>query len=89
MVRPTYDDEDECSSNEEIAEAHMDKNTENVMNDGISRNFEDVDLDEFDSALMEISITPNDSLRYQFGGAVRDPILMPSRIRPSTSPESL
>ena len=79
MVRPTYDDDEEGSSDEEAAEGFGNGNEDTMMNDGISRNLEDLDLDDFDSALNRMSITPKNSLKYQ----------MPSRIRPSTSPESL
>ncbi|PON78708.1 RNA polymerase I specific transcription initiation factor [Trema orientale] len=79
MVRPTYDDEED-SSDEEV-----DVNAEIERNDEFSRNHEDFDLDEFDNALNQMSITP----KYRFGGALNDPLRMPSRIRPSTSPESL
>ena len=79
MVRPTYDDEED-SSDEEV-----DVNTEIGRNDEIARSHEDFDLDEFDNALNKMSITP----KYRFGGVVNDPLRMPSRIRPSTSPESL
>lgn len=78
MVRPTYDDED--SSDEEV-----DVNEDIERNNESPRNHEDFDLDEFDNALNQMSITP----KYRFGGDVNDPQRMPSRIRPSTSPESL
>ncbi|POO02214.1 RNA polymerase I specific transcription initiation factor [Trema orientale] len=81
MVNPIYDYDEACSSDEEVAKA--------MMNDGMSRKFEDLDLDEFDSALNKMSITPNYSLRYRCGGSLRDLVRMPSRLRPSTSPESL
>ncbi|OMO80074.1 RNA polymerase I specific transcription initiation factor RRN3 [Corchorus capsularis] len=45
------------------------------------------DLDEFDTAMSKMSITPKNGYCYKFGG--RDSTRMPSRIRPSTSPESL
>ncbi|KAL5556349.1 hypothetical protein UlMin_038585 [Ulmus minor] len=81
MVRPTYNDDE---SDEEI-EAFLDSN-------GDTREHYkdlDLDLDEFDSALNKMSITPKTTL-YQFGGALKEqPSYMPSRIRPSTSPESL
>lgn len=83
MVRPTYDDdEEECSSDEEAAEVFTDGNGVSMMNDGLPRNLESLDLDDFDSALNKMSITP----KFR---PPKEPVRMPSRIRPSTSPESL
>ncbi|PPD68929.1 hypothetical protein GOBAR_DD34193 [Gossypium barbadense] len=48
-----------------------------------------VDMDEFDYALKKMSITPKATSNYKFGGRFQEPARMPSRIRPSTSPESL
>lgn len=89
MVRPYDDDDEEGNSDDEIAEAFVGINGECIMNDDISKNFEDFDLDDFDSALNKMSITPKDSFNYRFGVASKQPMQMPSRIRPSTSPESL
>lgn len=80
MVRPTYDDGQEDGSDEEVDEAPLGGNT---------KSHEDFVLDEFDSAMNQMSITPKDSLKHRFGGALKEPLRMPSRIRPSTSPESL
>lgn len=80
MVRPTYDDDQEDSSDEEVDEAPL---------GGNARSHEGFDLDEFDNALNQMSITPKDSLKHWFGGVKKEPLRMPSRIRPSTSPESL
>lgn len=82
MVKPTYDDDEESSCDEDDDEVDMGENGDNNM-DG------DFNYDEFDSALNRMSITPKDSLNYRFGGAVKNPMQMPSRIRPSTSPGSL
>lgn len=80
MVRPTYDDDQEDSSDEEVDEAPL---------GGNGGSHEGFDLDEFDNALNQMSITPKDSLKHRFGGVMKEPLRMPSRIRPSTSPESL
>ncbi|KAF3440903.1 hypothetical protein FNV43_RR19189 [Rhamnella rubrinervis] len=88
MVRPCDDDEED-NSDDEIAEAFVETNGECIMNDEISKNFGDFDLDDFDSALNKMSITPKDSFNHRLGIALKQPMRMPSRIRPSTSPESL
>ncbi|XP_022973839.1 RNA polymerase I-specific transcription initiation factor RRN3-like [Cucurbita maxima] len=89
MVRPTYDEEeeDEGSSDEDVAEVFPDKIEENLMDDeAMARSYDDreFDLDEFDNALDKMSITPRNSLPLR-----QDCVRMPSRIRPSMSPESL
>uniref|UniRef100_A0A5B6ZC63 Putative RNA polymerase I-specific transcription initiation factor rrn3 n=1 Tax=Davidia involucrata TaxID=16924 RepID=A0A5B6ZC63_DAVIN len=92
IVRTTYDDDEESSSDEDVAEnCAAGGNRENIADDGMASSFEehDLDLDEFDYSLNKMSITPKNSLNYRFGGDFRGPMQMPSRIRPSTSPESL
>ena len=55
------------------------------MEEGIARSFDrDIDIDEFDFVMNKMSITPKNTSGFQFGGA-----RMPSKIRPSTSPESM
>ncbi|CAN6680637.1 unnamed protein product [Malus baccata var. baccata] len=89
MFHPTYDI-DEDSSDEDIGESIENENVDG-MDYAILHSLEEqhYDLDEFDSALNKMSITPKNSLHGTFGGAVNKPMRMPSRIRPSTSPESL
>ncbi|KAA8532095.1 hypothetical protein F0562_006763 [Nyssa sinensis] len=93
LVRTSYDDDDEeSSSDEDIAQNYVaGGNRENIADDEIAGSFEEheIDLDEFDYSLNKMSITPKNSLKYRFGGELRRPMQMPSRIRPSTSPESL
>ncbi|KAL6220829.1 hypothetical protein ACLB2K_008583 [Fragaria x ananassa] len=90
MVQRTYDDEDkEGSSDEDGDEAFAVDNEENVMDYEILQCLEEQQFGEVDNALNKMSITPKDSLHSRFGGAVNKPMRMPSRIRPSTSPESL
>ncbi|XP_024963755.1 RNA polymerase I-specific transcription initiation factor rrn3 [Cynara cardunculus var. scolymus] len=76
MVRTTYDDDDD---DESISD-------ENEAEDGGRgpMSFED---DEFDMNLNKMSITPRNS--FMFGNEQHRKMQMPSRIRPSTSPESL
>ena len=91
MIRTTYDDDEEGSSDEDDAVGCTYGNGEDIADDGMARSFEehDADLDEFDYSLNQMSITPRNSLKYSFGGESMGPMKMPSRIRPSTSPESL
>lgn len=105
LVRTTYDDDDEDedddndddeyedddnegSSDEDDAEDDNDR--EDATDGGMAISYEDgFDLDKFDISMNQMSITPRDSLRYRFGGESQGRLQMPSRIRPSTSPESL
>ncbi|KAL1559550.1 RNA polymerase I-specific transcription initiation factor RRN3-like [Salvia divinorum] len=89
MVRSTYyeDDEVEGTSDEDVAEAYECGNGMNIPDDR-SKGGEDSDGDEFDSRLDKMSITPRDS-SHKFGGRMQRFTQMPSKIRPSTSPESL
>ncbi|KAK0604176.1 hypothetical protein LWI29_012855 [Acer saccharum] len=91
MVRATYDDEENSSDeDEDAAEDFVDGNGDEVMDDGMGRSFDEHDLDEFDySALNKMSITPKNSFICRFEGKLGQPTRMPSKIRPSTSPESL
>jgi len=92
MVRTTYDDDEEGSSEEDVFEDFTGRSGENVVDDAMAASYEehDLDLDEFDYSMTKMSITPKNSLNYRFGGELhRGAMQMPSRIRPSTSPESL
>ncbi|GMI86134.1 hypothetical protein like AT2G34750 [Hibiscus trionum] len=89
MVKPTYDDaydddEDDGSSDDELVRDHVNEN-EDMMNGWVGKSFDEqgIDMDEFDCELQKMSITPKTTSGHKFGGR------MPSRIRPSTSPESL
>ncbi|KAE9466310.1 hypothetical protein C3L33_01778, partial [Rhododendron williamsianum] len=93
MVRTTYDnDDEEGSSEEDVFEDFTGGSGENVVDDAMAASYEDhdIDLDEFDYSMNKMSITPKNSLKYRFGGELRGGAMqMPSRIRPSMSPESL
>lgn len=82
MVRRPYDDDDgdqsEVSIDEDIEDGGKD--------DRIAMSFDDLALDEFDNCLNKMSITPKNN---GFGGRLQGHKQMPSRIRPSASPESL
>ncbi|XVF18174.1 hypothetical protein REPUB_Repub10bG0189400 [Reevesia pubescens] len=94
MVKPTYEDaydeDNDDGSSDDLIQDFVNEN-EDIMNDGASKSFDEqrLDLDEFDCALKKMSITPKNSFSYKFGGRFQEPTRMPSRIRPSTSPESL
>ncbi|KAK3013658.1 hypothetical protein RJ639_008529 [Escallonia herrerae] len=63
-----------------------DRNGMNITENGTAMSFDEDYLDGFDNSMMQMSITPKN---YKFGSALRGGMQMPSRIRPSTSPESL
>ncbi|XAR58079.1 hypothetical protein NMG60_11026458 [Bertholletia excelsa] len=91
MVRSMYDDGDdneEESSSDEDVENYM---CEEATTDAMAESYEEhhLDLDEFDYSLNKMSITPKNSWNHRFGSELRGAMKMPSRIRPSTSPESL
>ena len=95
MAIPTYDDaydvdNDDGSSDDDLIQDFVNEN-EDIMNDGVAKSFDEqsLDLDEFECALKKMSITPKNSSSYKFGGRFQEQTRMPSRIRPSTSPESL
>ncbi|KAB2094036.1 hypothetical protein ES319_A02G130900v1 [Gossypium barbadense] len=96
MVKPTHDDafddddDDDGSSDDYLVQDFVNEN-EDIMNDEFGKSFDEqgVDMDDFDYALKKMSITPKATSNYKFGGRFQEPARMPSRIRPSTSPESL
>ncbi|XVE63194.1 hypothetical protein DITRI_Ditri07aG0000100 [Diplodiscus trichospermus] len=94
MVKPTYevayDDDNDAGSSDDDSIQDFVNEDEDIMNDGVGKSFDEqeIDLDEFDCALKKMSITPKNGFSYKFGGRFQEPTRMPSRIRPSTSPES-
>ncbi|KAL9177219.1 hypothetical protein ABFS82_01G044900 [Erythranthe guttata] len=89
-VRKAYEeDEDEVTSDEEDADTISGRGNRR-MSDGseMSDDEENFDDDAFDCSLDKMSITPRDS-SAKFGGRMQRFVQMPSKIRPSTSPESL
>ncbi|KAL0357315.1 UNVERIFIED_CONTAM: putative protein C36E8.1 [Sesamum calycinum] len=92
MVRSTYDEDDgEGTSDEDVEEAYASRNGMSIPDDGSRRGYDDEvnsDADEFDYSLDKMSITPRDSSN-KFGGRMQRFMQMPSKIRPSASPESL
>lgn len=89
MVRKNYEEGDEdYPSDDEDAEDYEVENGMSIPDNGSGRSHEDADLDEFDCSLDKMSITPKD-WNHKFGGRLNGIAQMPSRIRPSTSPESL
>ncbi|XP_010272854.1 PREDICTED: RNA polymerase I-specific transcription initiation factor RRN3-like [Nelumbo nucifera] len=90
MVKTTYDEGEDCSSEEDINE-YFDGNGKSYMDGGITRSLDehDLDLDEFECQLNKMSITPRNSLKNGLINKLENYMRMPARIRPSTSPESL
>ncbi|KAL6563492.1 hypothetical protein OROGR_002451 [Orobanche gracilis] len=85
MVKSTYDEDDEeGTSDEDVAGNGM--SIQDDDDDGYDE--ENYDADEFDCSLEKMSITPRHS-SSKFGGRRQRFVQMPSKIRPSTSPESL
>lgn len=96
MVRSTYenDDEDGAPSDEDDVKFSGRLNRMEIYGDEslVSGDDEasDHDLDEFDCSLNKMSITPKNPPTLTFDSDLRGRYMqMPSRIRPSTSPESL
>lgn len=94
MVRSTCDEEgtsdEEDEEEEDDIEACAEYNGIGIPIAGRARscNEDAFDLDEFDVSLDKMSITPGDA-SHKFGGSMQRFMQMPSKIRPSTSPESL
>ncbi|GJW08306.1 RNA polymerase I-specific transcription initiation factor RRN3-like protein isoform X1 [Tanacetum coccineum] len=96
MVRTTYDDEDEdeegTSDEDEEGTSDEDEADAGASNGRGPMSFEDDDDDfeddDFDMNLNKMSITPRNSSMLKYEEQHRK-MQMPSRIRPSTSPESL
>lgn len=89
MVRSTYenDDEDGAPSDEDDVKFSGRLNRMEIYDDDEAS---DHDLDEFDCSLNKMSITPKNPPTLTFDSDLRGRYMqMPSRIRPSTSPESL
>ncbi|XP_051121426.1 uncharacterized protein LOC127244884 [Andrographis paniculata] len=90
MVRGTYDDEDEeglSDDDDDVAEAYVNRHAMSNQSD----EEEYSEADELDYSMDKMSITPKD-LSHKFGGRMQQQRRfeqMPSKIRPSTSPESL
>ncbi|GER43761.1 RNA polymerase I specific transcriptioninitiation factor RRN3 protein [Striga asiatica] len=87
MVRSSYDEDDgECTSDED--EPYAERDGMSIPDDGRrSYDEENSDADEFEYSLDKMSITPRDS-SSKFGGGLQRFVQMPSKIRPSMSPES-
>ncbi|KAK6933126.1 RNA polymerase I specific transcription initiation factor RRN3 [Dillenia turbinata] len=90
MVRITYDDED-GSTDDEDAQVFVEQNGEYMEDGAAAMSFEEngFEIGRLDYSLDKMSITPKNTLRSRFEGQVVPQMQMPSRIRPSTSPESL
>ncbi|XP_077210442.1 RNA polymerase I specific transcription initiation factor RRN3 protein [Tasmannia lanceolata] len=78
MVTTTYDDDED--------DDHEDTYTDDDLADDDVEH--DLDLDEFESNMNKMSITPKSSLKHRLASDLGIPRQMPARIRPSMSPES-
>ncbi|KAL9234976.1 hypothetical protein vseg_009783 [Gypsophila vaccaria] len=74
MVRKTYEDDDESCSDEDVEVIYPDINGDELQ--------DRVDFDDFNDSLNKMSITPRDSF-------LKKNMEMPSRLRPSMSPEPM
>ncbi|KAJ9546709.1 hypothetical protein OSB04_019252 [Centaurea solstitialis] len=83
MVRTTYDDDDDDEEDDDDEGISDEDEAEDYGGRG-PMSYED---DGFDMNLNKMSITPRNS--FMFGNEQNRQMQMPSRIRPSTSPESL
>ncbi|KAL3525146.1 hypothetical protein ACH5RR_013518 [Cinchona calisaya] len=95
MVRSTCeeedDDDEEGTSDADVAEVSNGSNRMRMSNDfdrSIGEGDSELD-DDFDYSLNKMSISPKNPPSFWLGGELRYSVKMPSRIRPSTSPESL
>ncbi|GER32920.1 RNA polymerase I specific transcriptioninitiation factor RRN3 protein [Striga asiatica] len=96
MVRSSYDDDDDGEGmsyededeDEDVAVAYEGDGM-SIPDNGSRRSYdeENSDADEFEYSLDKMSITPRDS-SSKFGGGQQRFMQMPSKIRPSMSPES-
>ncbi|CAA0828643.1 RNA polymerase I specific transcription initiation factor RRN3 protein [Striga hermonthica] len=94
MVRSSYDDDDDGEGmsdedeDEDVGGAYEGDGM-SIPDNGSRRSYEEEnsDADEFEYSLDKMSITPRD-LSSKFGGGLQNFMQMPSKIRPSMSPES-
>ncbi|KAI4314673.1 hypothetical protein L6164_027561 [Bauhinia variegata] len=84
-VKTPCDSDDEESSSDDEADDIFERKEED---DAMIESFDEKSLD-LDSVLKRMSITPKNSLKYGYERESQECRRMPSRIRPSTSPESL
>lgn len=83
MVRSTYVEDGEGTSDDDVGEAYENRDTISIPG-----SYEEYpDADELDYTLDKMSITPKNS-SHRFGGRMQRFEQMPSKIRPSMSPES-
>lgn len=90
MVRPNYEGESDYGDGDDEDVGELQDEDEDFMDDGITEIAGDqgLDLEEFDFAMNKMSITPK-NYSFKFGNGFQQHTKMPSRIRPSMSPESL
>lgn len=90
MVKKAYEDDADGSTDDEIDVFYPDMNRAESRDIDIKEGFEEDDyLDDFNDSLNKMSITPKDSVLKKFASERRSLMQMPSKLRPSMSPESL
>lgn len=90
MVKKAYDDDLEGSSDDDVDVFYPDMNTAESLDIEVEGGFEEDDFfGDFNDSLNKMSITPKDSILKKRPNEKRTPLQMPSRLRPSMSPESL
>ncbi|KAL5981596.1 hypothetical protein ACLOJK_015659 [Asimina triloba] len=89
MVKTTYDenkdddDDEEGDDDEYITEENARSFGGNSMAESLEGG--DLDLDDFESSMNKMSITPKNPLLYGMGDGLTSSTQMPARIRPSTT----
>lgn len=86
MVQTSFEDEEGSDKDDDEEEGIHERNSRDHDRATSFGDREDFDVDEFDHALNKMSITPKN---YKWGGDMQPLARMPSKLRPSTSPESL
>jgi len=90
MVKKAYEDDLEGSSDDDVDVFYPDTVTAGPQDIELEEGFEEDDyLDDFNDSLNKMSITPKDSILRKRPNGKLTPLQMPSRLRPSMSPESL
>ncbi|KAJ8422848.1 hypothetical protein Cgig2_033487 [Carnegiea gigantea] len=90
MVKKAYEDDLDGSSDDDIDVFYPDMNTAESRDIELEGAFEADDyFDDFNDSLNKMSITPKDSILKKRPNGKCTPLQMPSRLRPSMSPESL
>ncbi|KAJ8448931.1 hypothetical protein Cgig2_030787 [Carnegiea gigantea] len=89
-VKKAYEDDLDFSSDDDVDVFYPDMNTAESRDVELEGAFEEDDyFDDYHDSLNKMSITPKDSILKKRPNGKCTPLQMPSRLRPSMSPESL